>query len=417
VHDKEAAGAQVPSLVFPVRVAFSKGLRPRRFRGKIEFRNVFWAPPTDTRKMILNGLSFVVEPGQKVALVGPTGCGKSSTMALLQRLYDPTGGEILIDDIPIADYDVHHLRSRIVIVDQSTVLFNTTIKENITYGLPYSPSDAEIEQACRDAKAWDFIASKPDGLMTVLHDGGKNLSGGQRQRLAIARAMIRKPDVILLDEATSALDNENEAKVQEALDIFARRGSALVIAHRLSTIKDSDNICVIDGGVVAESGSHDELLGKLPCKEIEARPSASTDAGCECPHTCFADALQLPPSGSPRLRHTSSSDTPSPTLGRSRNSVAQTGDGNASLHMPMPQVRRAKTLCAGQGYFSSRRHAKPRATYKGLWNAAIGDQDKTSLAQIRKKLVDLEAEMAALRCREGDMLRIKNALVTQTAVH
>merc|ERR1711988_1762953 len=157
-------------------------------------------------------------------------------MSLLQRLYDPLEGQILIDDVPLQAYDLTFLRSRIVIVDQFTVLFKATIKDNLTYGMDPVPSDEQIVQACKDARAWEFISDKPDKLLTMLDSGGSNLSGGQKQRLAIARAMIRSPDVILLDEATSALDNENEAKVQEALDALARRGSALVIAHRLSTV-------------------------------------------------------------------------------------------------------------------------------------------------------------------------------------
>ena len=249
-------------LTFPVRAVFSSKLRPNRFEGKIEFKDVHFSFPTDLRTPALQGMSFVVEPGQKVALVGSSGCGKSTCMQLLQRLYDPISGTIEIDGRDIKEYDIHYLRSRVVIVDQHTVLFNKTIKENITFGLDCAVSDEDVIQALKDAQIWDFVNSKPDKLLHMIAENGKNLSGGQRQRLAIARAIIRKPNVILLDEATSALDNASEAKVQKALDALARHGSAIVIAHRLGTIKDSHKICVVDKGQVIEEGTHAELLGK-----------------------------------------------------------------------------------------------------------------------------------------------------------
>lgn len=265
------ADMQVPAaLTYPVRAIFSTKRRPHRFRGHIEFRDVHFAYPTDLRRPVLRGLSFSVSPGQKVALVGPTGCGKSSCMSLLQRLYEPDKGAILLDGASLADLDVQHLRSRVVIVDQATVLFSATIKDNITYGLERHVSDAEVIAACEQARAWDFISEKPDKLMTWLA-GGANLSGGQRQRLAIARAIIRRPDVILLDEATSALDNENEAQVQKALDVLARHGSSLVIAHRLSTIRDADQIIVVDHGRAVEMGTHEELLARLTPSAAIAR--------------------------------------------------------------------------------------------------------------------------------------------------
>ena len=166
--------------------------------------------------------------------------------------------EILIDDVPLEEYDLQYLRQRIVIVDQATVLFNDTIRSNIAYGT--DATDEEVIEALKAAKAWEFVNEMPDKIWSEVSEGGDNLSGGQRQRLAIARAMVRKPDVILLDEATSALDNKSEAMVQEALDQLSKQGSSLVIAHRLSTIKDSDKIVVIDNGQKVEEGTHSELM-------------------------------------------------------------------------------------------------------------------------------------------------------------
>ena len=441
-----SGGSAAPPLAFPVRVIFSRGLRPARFRGKIEFRDVTWAPPTDSRRTVLTGASFVVHPGEKVALVGPTGCGKSSCMGLLQRLYEPDGGVILLDDVPIGDYDVHFLRSRVVIVDQSTVLFNASIRDNVAYGLPRAPSDAEVVQACKDAKAWEFIAEKPDGLMTMVMDGGKNLSGGQRQRLAIARAMIRRPDVILLDEATSALDNENEALVQEALDAFARRGSALVIAHRLSTIKDADRICVIDRGRVVEAGSHDALLAKAKAEaeaaDAEAERNAAATGGCTATvaavpgaHAAGGDAVTVgaalalaapaaaavaavaaavaeelilgaPPPSPPSLQQCVSDDSSGSSPRKSPRSVQRSPGG--ALDMGMPPMRRART----EGTKPVAAAPKAVASYARLWNAATGEQGKKSLDEIRAKMADLQHEMAQLRRRAQGMLRIKNALLS-----
>jgi len=253
-----------------------------RFEGAIEFDNVVFSYPTDLRTEVLAGLSFSVRPREKVALVGEAGCGKSSCMCLLQRLYDPLEGCIRIDGIPLQDYNVNFLRSRVVIVDQRPVLFAATVRENITYGLRREVSDDEVIQVLRDASLWEGdngIKSKPDQILTRLGSGGIALSGGQTQRVSIARAMIRNPDVILLDEATSALDNKNEKIVQEALDRLARRGSALVIAHRLTTIKDADKIVVMRKGRMAEQGTHSELLRKPIVRETSEGGEADVVQG------------------------------------------------------------------------------------------------------------------------------------------
>jgi len=243
-------------------------LRPERFEGQIQFINVEFTFPSEPHKPILNRLSFSVNPGEKVAFVGSTGCGKSTSIKLIERFYAPTAGTILLDGRPIDTYDVHHLRRHMSVVAQETVLFSTTIRENIIYGLLREEraciSDAEIERACRRANAWDFIQEFPRGLETYAGEKGVKMSGGQKQRLAIARAIIRNPTIVLLDEATSALDSKAEALVQGALDEMVvgnnSIGCTIVIAHRLSTVKQCDRIFVMDKGEIKESGPHDELL-------------------------------------------------------------------------------------------------------------------------------------------------------------
>lgn len=210
---------------------------------------------------VLAGMSFTAEAGKTTALVGPSGGGKSTAVALLQRLYEPTAGRIMIDGTDIANVSLHSLRSHIAFVSQAPVLFQGSVRDNLRYARP-DASDAEIEAAARSAQAHDFIVAMPQGYDTPLSENASNLSGGQRQRLSIARALVRNAPILVLDEATSALDNESEALVQKALDILMKGRTTLVVAHRLSTIANADKILVIDGGRVADQGSHDELLGK-----------------------------------------------------------------------------------------------------------------------------------------------------------
>lgn len=205
-------------------------------------------------------MSFVVEPGQTVALVGRSGGGKSTIINLIPRFYDALGGDILVDDQPIAEFNLRSLRDQIAFVNQQVVLFNDTLRRNIAYGALESRTEEQLQSAISKAHADVFIDELPDGLATEVGDNGTKLSGGQRQRIAIARALLKDSPILILDEATSALDNESERHIQAALEAVMRNRTTLVIAHRLSTIESADLILVVEQGQVIESGTHEELL-------------------------------------------------------------------------------------------------------------------------------------------------------------
>ncbi len=228
-------------------------------KGAIRFDNVQFA--YEPARQILKGLSFDVPAGHTVAIVGPSGAGKSTISRLLFRFYDVTGGSISIDGQDIRDVTQQSLRAAIGMVPQDTVLFNDTIRYNIRYGR-WDASDAEVEEAASLAQIDNFIRMAPDGYETEVGERGLKLSGGEKQRVAIARTILKGPPILLLDEATSALDSHTEKEIQDALDRVSRGRTTLVIAHRLSTIVGADEIIVLDQGVIAERGTHHQLLLK-----------------------------------------------------------------------------------------------------------------------------------------------------------
>jgi subfamily B ATP-binding cassette protein MsbA len=228
--------------------------------GHVEFRNVDFAYNAQTP--VLRNLSFVMNPGEVVAVVGPSGSGKSTISDLIPRFYDPESGEVLVDGRDLRDVTIHSLRSQIGIVPQETMLFGGTIRENIAYGRP-DATDEMIVSAARAANAHDFISDPgqmPLGYKTVVGQRGVQLSGGQRQRIAIARALLKDPRILILDEATSSLDTQSEQTVQDALETLMRGRTTLVIAHRLSTIQSADKILVLQEGRIVEAGKHADLL-------------------------------------------------------------------------------------------------------------------------------------------------------------
>ncbi|MDX7822535.1 lipid A ABC transporter ATP-binding protein/permease MsbA [Aeromonas caviae] len=230
-----------------------------RARGEIEFRNVTFTYPTKETPALRN-ISFKVEAGKSVALVGRSGSGKSTIASLLTRFYDIEEGEILLDGVNIREYRLSELRKQYALVSQHVHLFNDSVANNIAYAVEEKYSRDEIKQAARIAHADDFVSKMPEGYDTVIGENGASLSGGQRQRIAIARALLRDSPVLLLDEATSALDTESERHIQAAIDELCKARTSLVIAHRLSTIEKADEILVIDEGHIVERGNHQTLM-------------------------------------------------------------------------------------------------------------------------------------------------------------
>ena len=228
-------------------------------KGAISHENVQFTYPTRPDLEVLKGIRLELAAGEKVALAGSSGAGKSTIAQLLMRFYEINGGSITIDGKAIQDYNLQFLRQHIGIVPQEVILFGGSIQENIGYG-KQDATEEEIIDAARKANALDFIQEFPDGFNTVVGDRGIKLSGGQRQRIAIARAILKNPSILILDEATSSLDASSEHLVQQALDLLMEGRTTLIIAHRLGTIRNVDRIYVLDQGQIVESGTHDELV-------------------------------------------------------------------------------------------------------------------------------------------------------------
>jgi ABC-type multidrug transport system fused ATPase/permease subunit len=231
---------------------------PIRLKGAITFDRVNFVYPTRLDFLVLKDLNFRIHPGEKVALIGKSGSGKSTIINLLMRFYPVEEGAISVDGTNISEYNLSAFRQNIGIVPQEVILFGGTISENIAYGRP-AASMEEVREAARKANALEFIESFPDGFSTLVGERGVKLSGGQRQRIAIARAILKDPAILILDEATSSLDAHSEVLVQQALEELMKGRTSIIIAHRLSTIKKVDRIFVINEGRLAETGSHAEL--------------------------------------------------------------------------------------------------------------------------------------------------------------
>lgn len=260
IQESSAAGDRVFEIIDTNPVIFDVE-NPKlinSFNNTIEFKNVSFHYD-DSPELILDNINFTVKRGEIIALVGPSGGGKTTLVDLIPRFHDPTGGSILIDGVDIKEIKIENLRSMMGIVTQETFLFNESIKKNIAYGLGNYPED-KIFEASKTANAHNFICELPEGYETIIGERGVKISGGQRQRISIARALLKNPPIMIFDEATSALDNESELLVQEAIDRMMVNRTTFVIAHRLSTIRNASRIIVIEGGKIVQIGRHDELI-------------------------------------------------------------------------------------------------------------------------------------------------------------
>lgn len=229
------------------------------FRGQVEFRHVSFSYPGTGDRKILDDISFTVHPGETFAILGSTGCGKSSLVNLIPRFYDTTEGQVLVDGVDVRDYPLHTLRGKIAMALQKSEVFSGTLAENIRWGRPEA-ADGEVEKAAETSQAMEFIQTKAEGLQTPVTQGGTSLSGGQKQRLAISRAVLKNAEILIFDDTTSALDLKTEAKLYAALQKNYPGATKLIIAQRIASVKDADRIAILENGKIAACGSHRELL-------------------------------------------------------------------------------------------------------------------------------------------------------------
>ncbi|RXN18488.1 multidrug resistance 1-like protein [Labeo rohita] len=327
----------------PIDSSSKEGHKPDHVKGDIEFKNIHFNYPSRKDVKILQGMSLKVPHGKTIALVGASGCGKSTTIQLLQRFYDPDAGEVTLDGHDIRSLNVRWLRENMGIVSQEPVLFGTTIAENIRYGRE-DATDEDIERAIKEANAYDFISKLPD-LNTMVGERGAQLSGGQKQRIAIARALVKNPKILLLDEATSALDTQSESIVQAALDKARAGRTTIVIAHRLSTIRSADIIAGFNDGKVVEQGTHRELMAKkgvyysLVMQQTAGRPNDDLDAN--------EDDIQDVSEGETEDEESSETETP---------------EGGTEMQMENGTLRRS--LRRGSGRHSSRKKSSRKKSKK-----------------------------------------------------
>jgi len=259
IQESIASGERIFEILdSPIEVKESPNcVSKETFDNSIEIKNVsFYYNP---EKLILQNINFTINKAEVVAIVGSSGCGKSTLTDLIARFYDVTEGEILYDGINVKDIKIADLRNLIGIVPQETILFNETIRNNIVFGME-NISEEQIIEAAKSANAYDFILGAEKGFDTVVGERGLKLSGGQKQRLAIARALLRNPQILILDEATSSLDSESEIQVQNAIDKLMINRTSIVVAHRLSTVKNADKMVVLDKGKIVQMGTHEELI-------------------------------------------------------------------------------------------------------------------------------------------------------------
>jgi len=253
----------------------AKAYNPKQ-KGYIEFRNVSFKYKKEGKKYVLSNVSFHIEPGQTVGIIGGTGSAKSTLVQLIPRLYDVTEGEILIDQIPVKQYPLKHLREAVAMVLQKNTLFTGTIADNLRWGKE-DASEEELMKACRMACADEFLLQMKDGLSSQVEQGGVNLSGGQKQRLCIARALLKRPRILILDDSTSAVDTATEAKIREALQNNLADTTKIIIAQRITSVMHADQILIMEDGKLNDCGTHEELLQR---NEIYQEIYYSQQEGC-----------------------------------------------------------------------------------------------------------------------------------------